>query len=184
VRWTGKIKPGQDIDRIAAHIDILPTLASLSGAKLPENQVEGRSLLPLLEGRQAGWEDRFVFNHVCRWPTGADPDDYKDANFSVRNQRYRYVGPSLAAGRNKKAGSSSGAALYDMQADPGQTKNILAEQPEIAARMQAAYDQYWKEARPLMVNETAPMSPTRPYHEWFQQQKSSIGIPDWQSPSL
>ncbi|MDZ4848130.1 MAG: arylsulfatase [Pirellulaceae bacterium] len=184
VRWTGKIKPNQDIDRIAAHIDILPTFAALTGAKLPANQVEGRNLLPLLEGKQESWQDRFVFCHICRWPTGAEPNEFKDVNFGVRNQRYRYVGPSKSDGKGKKAGAASGAALYDMQSDPSQKENIIAKNPKVVAEMQAAYDQYWKEARPLMVNETAPMSPTQPYHEWFNAQKSSTGIPNWKVPQL
>jgi arylsulfatase len=188
IRWNGKIAAGQDIDRIADHIDVLPTLAALAGASVPKNQVEGRSLLPLLEGKSAGWTDRFIFNHVCRWPTGAEPNDYKDINFSARNQRFRYVGPRRADSRrragNTQEGAADGAELYDMENDPGQTKNVIAEYPEVAAKMRAAYEQYWQEARPLMVNETAAMSPTRPYHVWFEQQKSTSGIPDWQAPSL
>jgi len=35
-----------------------------------------------------------------------------------------------------------------------------------------------------MVNETAPMSPTKPFHEWFNQQKADTGIPDWKVPEL
>lgn len=71
-----------------------------------------------------------------------------------------------------------------METDPSQTKNVIADHPEIAAEMKAAYDQYWKEARPLMVNESAPMSPTKPYFEWFNKQKSTTGIPDWKAPQL
>ena len=181
VRWPGRIKAGLDIDRIAAHIDILPTLAALTGATLPVNQVEGRSLLPLLEGRTEGWADRFLFAQICRWPTGANPDRFKDVNFAVRNQRYRYVGPTAA---DSNADAPPAAALYDMEVDPGQRTNVIAEHPDVAAAMRAAYEQYWEEARPLMVNETAPMSPTKPYHEWFQQQKAATGIPDWKAPVL
>ena len=177
VRWKGKIKPGNEIDRIAAHIDILPTLAALTGAALPDNQVEGRNLLPLLEGKLEGWEDRYLFTHIGRWPTGADPDQFQDYQFAVRNQRYRYVGPH-------GPGDKSGPSLFDMESDPGQTSNILADQPAVAARMRAAYDRYWQEARPLMVNESAPMSPTKPYFVWFDQQKSTVGIPDWKEPLL
>jgi arylsulfatase len=50
--------------------------------------------------------------------------------------------------------------------------------------MRAAYDRYWQEARPLMVNESAPMSPTKPYFVWFDQQKTTVGIPDWKEPLL
>ena len=184
VRWPGKVKPGQDIDRIAAHIDILPTLAAVTGAALPPDQVEGRSLLPLMEGHADGWADRFIFSHTCRWPTGAEPDQFKDANFGIRNQRYRYVGPTGGGAKDRKADAHAGASLYDMQTDPGQKTNVIDQHPEVAAKMRAAYEQYWKEARPLMVNETAPMSPTKPFHEWFNQQKADAGIPDWKVPEL
>jgi arylsulfatase len=186
VRWKGRVRAGQEIERIAAHIDILPTLAALTGAQLPPDQVEGRSLLPLIEGKGESWTDRFIFNHICRWPTGAEPNDFKNTNFSVRSQRYRYVGPRGGAGKGKKAkpASSEGAMLFDMQADPSQTTNVIADHPEVASEMRTAYEQYWKEARPLMVNESAPMSPTKPYFEWFNQQKATGGIPVWKAPEL
>jgi arylsulfatase A-like enzyme len=93
VRWDGKIKPNREVDTIAAHIDILPTLAALASAPLPTNQVEGRSLLPLIEDKATGWSDRYLFTHVARWPTGSEPNDFKYVNFGVRNQKFRLVGP-------------------------------------------------------------------------------------------
>lgn len=190
VRWPGKVEAGRDIDRIASHIDLFPTIAALTGAALPGGQVEGRSLLPLIEGKSGDWEDRHLFNHICRWPTGANPDDFRDVNFSVRNQKYRYVGTRAGGGgkgKGKKGAAGApagGPELYDMEADPGQTKNVIADHPDVAASMKAAWDQYWKEARPLMVNEDAPMSPTRPFHEWYRQQEAAGGIPEWKAPSL
>jgi len=175
LRWPGKIEAGRDMPTLAAHIDILPTLAALAGAPIPQNQVEGRSLLPLLEKDvSVDWADRCIFNHICRWPTGANPDDFKDVQFSARNQRYRLVGP-------KKGGQPE---LFDMVEDPGQKSNIADQHPEVVKAMLDAYHQYWKEARPLMVNEEAPMSPVRPYHVWYQQQLEKEGIPDWKEPEL
>jgi len=37
---------------------------------------------------------------------------------------------------------------------------------------------------PLMVNEDAEMSPTRPFHVQFFEQKEKSGIPDWKQPEL
>ncbi|MEX1113600.1 MAG: arylsulfatase [Akkermansiaceae bacterium] len=169
IRWDGKIAAGRDIPTLAAHTDLLPTLAALAGAKIPQAQVEGRSLLPLIENPKAEWPDRFIFAHVCRWPSGAEPNDFQWKDFSVRNQRFRLVGTST---------------LYDMEKDPGQTTNVIAGHPEIAEAMKAAYARYWKEARPLMVNENVALFPTRPYHEWYAEQMKAGGIPDWQSPQL
>jgi arylsulfatase len=71
-----------------------------------------------------------------------------------------------------------------MLKDPAQTTNIIEQHPDIAKTMQEAYDEFWKETRPLMVNEDAPMSPTKPYHELFNKQSAEGGIPAWKAPEL
>jgi len=169
VRWDGHIKPGRDIDRIAAHIDILPTLAALAGAEVPAKQVEGRDLLPLIANPRAEWADRYLFTHQGRWRTGSDPDASQWKGFAVRNQRFRFV---------------SNNALYDMEKDPGQTTNVIDQHGEVVEKMRTVYDAWWKETRPLMVNEDVPMSPTRPFHELYKKQMESTGIPAWKPPAL
>lgn len=164
MRWNGKIAPGQRIDTIAAHIDLFPTLADLAGAKLPAGQVEGRSLLPLVANPAAAWDDRMLYTHCGRWPTGAEPNDSQYKQFSVRTQQYRFV---------------NNDSLYDMQSDPNQTKNVIAAHPDVVAEFRKAYDEWWKVTRPMMVNETAEMSPTQPFHELYEAQLKSTGIADW-----
>lgn len=169
VRWDGQIQPGREVDRIAAHLDILPTLAQLAGAALPANQVEGRSLLPLIADPKAAWDDRLLVTHVGRWKTGEEPDDHQWQGFALRNQQYRFV-------NNKE--------LFDMQIDPGQKTNIFDQQPDVVADMRAYYETWWKQTRPMMVNETAPMSPTKPFHELYNAQLKASGIPQWKEPVL
>lgn len=67
--------------------------------------------------------------------------------------------------------------------DRGQTVNVAADHPEVVESMLAAYDTFWKEARPLMVNESFPMSKTRSYLVDFRRQEEEQGIPEW-SPRL
>ena len=102
---------------------------------------------------------------MARWPAGANPDDFQWQNFAVRNQRFRLVGRDQ---------------LYDMEKDPGQTTNVAAEHPEVVAGMLAAYQTFWRETRPLLVNENVPMSPTRPYHVAYRKQEQHGGIPRWE----
>ncbi len=183
MRWDGKVPANTDIEMIAAHIDILPTLAALAGASIPESQVEGRNLLPLIERPDTiRWADRYLFTHKGRWKTGEDPDTNKWINFAVRNQKFRYV--SQATPRSIAREQQARAALYDMESDPAQTTNVIDQHPELAEQMRKAYEQFWSEARPLMVNEDAPMSPIRPFHVWYEEQKTSRGIPDWIPPAL
>ena len=96
------------------------------------------------------------------------PNNHQWTGFAVRNQRYRLVGEQL----------------YDMIEDPGQKTDVAADHPEVVKEMRAAYDKFWKEARPLMVNEDVPMSKTRPFHVWYEQQMKEGGIPDWKAPKL
>ncbi len=164
IRWDGKTKPGREVDRISAHIDVLPTLAALAGADLPAGQVEGRSLLPLIESGDSDWKDRYLFTHRGRWKTGEDPNKSKWKNFAVRNQQYRFV---------------DNTALYDMTKDPGQKTNVVEQHPKVVAGMRAAYDSWWEATTPLMVNEKVPMSPTRPFHVAYRKQEAEQGIPMW-----
>ncbi len=168
IRWDGIFRASHDIKNVSAHIDLLPTFAQIAGAKLPKNQVEGRSLLPLLKGQKIIQQPRFLFTNKARWKTGAEPNEHQWKNFAVRGPRFRLVGDQL----------------YDMIADPGQTIDVAAKHPEKVKEMRTAYDAFWKSARPLMVNEDAPMSPTRPYHVWYDEQMKAGGIPDWTPPKL
>jgi len=50
--WPGRIPAGRECSEVAASIDFLPTCAAIAGAKVPDDRViDGRNLLPLLEGR-------------------------------------------------------------------------------------------------------------------------------------
>lgn len=169
VRWPGKFAADQAVERISAHIDLLPTLADIVGIdQLPKGQVEGRSLLPLIKNPQAKWKDRYLFTQGARWKTGSEPTDHMWKRFAVRNERFRLV-------ENK---------LYDMKKDPSQLLDIADKNPKVVQSMRLAYEKFWKETRPLMVNEEVPMSPTQPYHILHAKQLENGGIPDWNAPPL
>jgi arylsulfatase A-like enzyme len=119
MRWTGHIKPGTVVKQIAAHIDLLPTIAEQTGTPIPDGlELDGLSLVPLLEGRTEGWPDRMLFS--CWGKRGA-----------VRTQQYRLT---IEKGKPQ---------LFDMLVDPGQEKDVAGEHPDIAARLKAAYDAWY-----------------------------------------
>jgi hypothetical protein len=120
--------------------------------------------LPLIQDPRSAWEDRLLFTHVGRWKSGSDPDDFQWKDFSVRSQRFRLV---------------NNTELYDMTSDPGQTRNVIELFPDEAAQMRHSYDLWWKETRPLMINESAPLSRVRPFHVLYERQLQNGGIPNW-----
>ena len=74
--------------------------------------------------------------------------------------------------------------LYDVLADRGETTNLIVQKPEIAKAMSQAYDAWWDEVRPLMVNEGPLDRAPNPFHDKFEQQLNSTWIPAWEEPVL
>lgn len=154
-RWPGVLKPGVDIDQLAAHIDLFPTLAELAGATVPETiKLDGRSLVPLLKDAKADWPDRYVFVHVGRWAKGKAATSKFD-KCAVRNGRFRLV---------------NNTELHDIKADPGETKNVIADHPEVVAKMRAAYDKWWAEILPALENEDVIGPKVNPFKELYWKQ--------------
>jgi len=163
--WKGHTPAGADCAALTAHIDFFPTFAELTGAKLPEKvKLDGRSLVPLMKDPKAPWADRYLFTHVGRWAKGKAAQA-KYARCSVRNQRFHLV---------------NNTELYDLPADPGEKTNVIDKHPKVVAAMQKAYDQWWSEVLPAMVNEDAPVPKENPFKVLYNQQAlSPKGIPAW-----
>jgi len=153
----GGIPAAAECDALSAHLDLFPTLAAITGVTLSDavkQQVEGRSLLPLLKNPKAEWSDRTLVHHVGRWEKGKAAAS-KYANCAIQNSRFTLV-------NNKE--------LYDLKADPGEKKNVITEHPEVVAQLRAAYDQWWNEVQPLLVNENVVGPKINPMKELYWQQ--------------
>ncbi len=119
-RWPGKIAPGTRVSQVSGAIDLLPTLTELAGLEpKTAKPLDGRSFREWLFGQGKTWEQRLLFS-------------VKSKQVSVRSERFRLD----AAGR-----------LFDMAADRGQQRDVSAEHPEIAAKMQAAAAMHGAEMR-------------------------------------
>jgi arylsulfatase len=163
-RWPGTLQPAS-VKALAAHIDFFPTIAEIAGATLSpavRRQVEGRSLLPLLRDPAAPWADRTLVSHQGRWPKFEDPAGSKFKMASIRNTRWALV--------SEKGGREPAWQLFDLAADYGQTTDVLARHPEVARELAAAFDRWWDECRPLMVNEKAVGPKLNPFAVRYWEQ--------------
>jgi len=147
-RWPQKLNPG-DCAALAAHIDFFPTVAEITGTDLTPSallQIQGRSLVPLLRESSSFWEDRLLFTHVGRWPKLADPKEYKYRMASVRSSRWCLISPD--------GGAHPAWQLFDLAADPGQQRNVITEHTQVVKQLSAAFDEWWSELQPRLVNES------------------------------
>lgn len=179
VRLPGLTKAGVDVDTMARHYDVFPTLLEVAGAKVPNGlKLDGRSLVPLMKDAQVDWPSRYFFFHEGRWAKAGlegrfgkgdpNPDNSKYRNFAVRDEKWRLVNQQL----------------FDLENDPQETTDVAAKHPKVAAKMLSAFDQWWAEVRPMMVNEDASLDVPKPFRVQFEKQKAATGIPNWQKPDL
>ena len=128
LRWSGKFPAGQKVDRIAAHIDITPTVLELCGVSKPAQvKFDGRSLAPLLRGEKVNWPDRTLF---FQWHRGDAPERYRA--FAARSQDWKLVQPLSG----DKWNGETAFHLYDMAHDPLEMHDLAAEKPEMLAKTQ------------------------------------------------
>ncbi len=162
-RWPAAFPGGVDADALTAHIDIFPTFAELAGLPLTDalrEQVAGRSLVPLLRDPKSAWADRLLITHVGRWERG-QAASAKYAACSIRSPRHTLVSPGRAVEKWE---------LYDLKADPGETNNLAAEKPEIVRELKSAYDRWWDETQPYLVNENAVGPKVNSFKELYWKQ--------------
>ncbi|WP_345075940.1 arylsulfatase [Flavivirga amylovorans] len=127
IHWPkGGITGGKDINTLSAHIDVLPTLAELCGMKFPkakENDLDGRSLVPLFKDNVASWPDRTIVVEKQR------EVERNPSNSAIMTQKWRLVG------HNK---------LFDIDNDPGQKNNVFKDHPEVVKKLMADFDKHWQ----------------------------------------
>jgi arylsulfatase A-like enzyme len=142
MRWPGQIKPGQPVDRLAASMDITPTLLELCGVAKPERvKFDGRSIAPLLRGEKVAWPDRTM---IFQWHRGEAPERYR--NMAVRSQDWKLVHAAPGDGEGgKRSLGKYDFQLFDLAHDPFEQHNVAAEQPKRTADLKAAYDAWFND---------------------------------------
>jgi arylsulfatase len=131
-RFPGRIPKGSTCPGIAATIDVLPTLARLTGAPLPRNPLDGIDIWPLLTGqrKQIDREALLYFDgwnlQCARW-----------GNWKLHVARYNSTAynPAPAAGRANLP--LVAPELYDLENDPDESYDVAAENPAVVAEVRS-----------------------------------------------
>ena len=142
VRYPKLIKPGTVRDELALNIDLAPTLLSLTGVAVPQN-MQGRSLVPLLRGARPAWRKSFLIEY---YSDKVFPRILQMGYKAVRNQRWKYIHYLELDGMDE---------LYDLERDPFEMKN-LAGDPAV----QTALEEMKRELERLL-RETKAIYPSK-----------------------
>jgi arylsulfatase A-like enzyme len=113
--WGPGLEGGGQVRQLVSLVDLPPTLLDAAGLPTPD-EMQGRSILPLLKGETAGWPQE-VFVQISESQVGR----------AVRTQRWKYavVAPHKDGGRDSASDRYVEEYLYDLDADPYELTNLL-----------------------------------------------------------
>jgi len=113
VRLPSRIKSGQvNSKHMILNVDVAPTLLEIAGLPVPA-WMQGRSILPLLDGRKTAWRDAFLYEyyeypaeHCAQKHRGIRTERWKLIHFWEQPEEWE---------------------LYDLQNDPDEIKNLYGQ---------------------------------------------------------
>ena len=142
VVWPGVTKPGSKCDTPVINVDLYPTFCEMTGAKIPDQPLDGVALTPLLKDESTDSFDRALFWHFPAYLQGySRMDQQRDVLY-----RTRPVGV-IRSGKWKlhEYFEDGDLELYDLEADPGESQNLADLKPDVRDRLHAAM-KTWREA--------------------------------------
>ncbi|MBK9385902.1 MAG: sulfatase-like hydrolase/transferase [Planctomycetes bacterium] len=143
VRWPGRVKAGTTSDQIICLTDVMATLASITGAVLPNEAAEDSfDFLPVLEGTA----DAPIRPYLLTQAFGGA------RTLSIRRGPWKFLDHPGSGGNSYERGELRDFALpdtapdapgqlYDLASDPGETKNLYLERPELVRELKALLEE-------------------------------------------
>lgn len=137
-RWPGKLQRGKTISTPMMNIDVLPTLAEVTGSALPQQTIDGKSVWKIWTGEtsESPQEAYYFYYHVNELQ-------------GVRYKNWKLYFPHTYRSLNGREGGKGGLpvpyenlkfeeiALYDLSKDISETNNVAADYPEVVEEIKA-----------------------------------------------
>lgn len=162
MRWKNHIPAGTVTREIASTLDLLPTIATLIGAELPAGKLDGLDIGKLIVGstdarsprrsflyyagdelqavREGAW--KLHVPHEYLTVAAAPGRNGKPSNFeNLKPESMQLSGLRGIASRHGYKVASIGLALYNLVDDPGESRDVAAEHPDVVARLQQLVEQ-------------------------------------------
>ncbi len=124
VSWPGHLPEGAERPQPCMSIDLYPTIAELTGSKLPQRKIDGKSLVPVLKSGQAKQP-----HEVLYWQQGKQ--------WAVREGDWKLVVNGRDSG---KGGKTDRIFLSNLAKDPRERNNLAEDHPEIVQRLERLHE--------------------------------------------
>jgi len=156
MRLPGQIKPGSTCDQLFCSVDLMPTFAALAGAKTPETPFDGLNVIDIITGKK----DAGNPHQYYAFTTGGNFEGIfsGDGHWKLHvPHRYRTLEtPGKDGLPGKYIQMKTDFALYDMNADPFETTNVIDKYPEVADKLKKLAEEHRKEFFPAKTAKPDP----------------------------
>ena len=147
VRWPAKVKAGSTCSDPTCLTDLIATLSDVLEVKLPKDAGEDSvSMLPNLFGESGAPVREATIHHSI------------NGTFAIRQGKWKFIDAPHSGGwssprpRDKKLYAKLPAVqLYDLKNDPGESKNVHEQHPEVVKSLQGLLEKYKKEGRSTLA---------------------------------
>jgi arylsulfatase A-like enzyme len=144
VRWPGKVKPGTTSAQLTSLTDVMATVAAIIGAELPNDAAEDSfNMLPALLGKDGGP----IRPYLLQQAFGGS------RTLSIRRGNWKYLDHNGSGGNRydndpglkpfilPDTAPGAPGQLYNLEADPGETRNLYFDQPQIVKELKTLLEQ-------------------------------------------
>ena len=153
MRWQGKIPVGTECKKMAATIDLLPTIASIADAELPERKIDGVNILPLLKNeKENNPRDSYYFYYGGQ--LRAVRQRKWKLYFPHEYRSYLGVEPGMDGFPGPYNTGTCGLELYDLENDISERNDVADKHPDIVSRLKVLAEQARQELGDRLTDRT------------------------------
>ena len=161
--WKGKIQPGQVYEDLATQMDWFPTFCNLVGAEIPKDrEIDGKDLSAVLFENGSREEDTFLYYML------SSQEAYREGDWKIKRPYQGFAGT-----RTMKQVDAHDTLLFNLKTDPGETTNLMKENPEKTAQMMRAMDLAVKQLGPLPESKVIRTPSDNSHLEYLDKKRKS-----------
>jgi len=133
IKWPGKTIPGSQSDAIVSSLDFYPTLLEMAGLPFKPNQhMDGKSIVPLLQGPRSNYQGSVFFHYPHKWPAHLKGEAGSSTS-AVRVGDYKLI--YFLKTKTTK--------LFNLKNDLGETSDLAKVMPELEKHMMGVLQGLW-----------------------------------------
>ncbi len=146
LRWDGHAVPATH-EEVVSSVDLAPTILAAAGVDTNGRTWPGVNLWPVAAGAAQLDPNRAVFGEIYPGDAATLDDPARDLAYRwVRRGRWKLITTHAHGGARPWGDYLAGDALFDVVADSAESRNLIQQEPSVAANLRTLLDEWWDPA--------------------------------------